>query len=875
VRAGRRVAAVAVVALAAAAMVSGTSRVSVSDSPARCGRDARSGIATPGARHSWPAPSDDDHACRFWGMITSAPQDSLVTEHLVSGAASLMSLSGDNPDGWSVAYHSPALEAAGLPRSQILRGWPRADHATDARYTEAVAEIVSMGASCGMAHIRDASPGSHVGIPNPHFFGREGVTFGHNGGVSESDLVTLLQEGSPDYLETHPPDYEDPYLDSELLFMYVLKIREEGPPASVDSGHPEMPAHGGRGKAGTSLRRALIEGVLEAFEADAIETAANCIVTTGDSIMAVRFDINDQKKYRVRYLEIDTGWVVSSEPVGSDTSGWLVLPPKSIGVFKAGAPPVITQIYPPAWPDLVVAGQLVDDDTAGGSSGDSDGGCDAGETVELIVTLRNDGGEDALGVTATLSTDDEHCTVTDAEEEYGDIATGAQAQCQEDFDIVVDPSCPDGHEALFSLAVESAGRELWQLDFTLAVGAPDLSLYGYLLDDTAHGNSDRHVQPGETFELTPVLLNNGGEEATGLHLSLSVAHPEASLLQGAASLDSISAGGKESSYPPFELSVGAAAGDPDVLVPEVDVVADWGRTARLQLLIPVGGFWDEMEAGEGSWTTYAVTGGFANQWHLSTQRNYTSGRASSWKCGSTGSGDYTDLLDAALESEPVTLRLRSFLRFRHWMAAEESGSNPGRCYDGGMVELSVDGGTWAQIHPVGGYTHATLDGAVQGPWPAGTEVFSGAIDWAEALFEVNGLSGTGRFRFRFGSDGAYAGEGWYVDNVEFFGTDDLSTGAVSHPEDAASSLQLRCVSPARFPCAMVYDLPREAGVEINVYDASGRLVRSLREGTRPAGRHTAEWDGRDTGGAEVASGVYFARLEVGDQTALGRLVVLR
>ena len=874
-RAGRRVAGVVFLTLLAGAMVSGRDRPTDSDGIAGRSCSALLGTLGLGTRRSELPPSDDDHACRFWGIVTSSPQDSVVMDHLVSGAASLMSLSGDNPDGWSVAYHSPTLEVAGLPRSQILRGWPRADHATDARYTEAVAEMVSMEASCGMAHIRDASPGSHVGIPNPHFFRREGVTFGHNGGVTESDLVTLLEEGSPDYLETHPPDYEDPYLDSELLFMYVLKIRDEGPPASVGSGVPGMSAHGGSAKAGTSLRRALIEGVLEAFEADAIETAANCIVTTGDSIMAVRFDINDQKKYRVRYLEIDTGWVVSSEPVGSDTSGWLVLPPKSIGVFKAGAAPRITQIYPPAWPDMVVAGQMVDDDTTGGSSGDSDGGCDAGETVELVVTLRNDGGEDALGVTATLSTDDVHCTVTDGEEEYGDIGAGAQAPCQDDFDVVIDPACPDGHEALFSLTVGSDGRDVWQLDVALVVGAPVLSLYGYLLDDTEHGNADRHVQPGEAFELTPVLLNGGGEEATGLELSLSLAHPEASLLQGAASLDSISAGGKESPYPPFELSVGAAAGDPDVLVPEIGVVADWGRTATLQLLIPVGGFWDEMEAGQGSWSTYAATGGFGNQWHLSTQRNYTDGGTSSWKCGSTGSGDYADLLDAVLESEPVPLRLRSFLRFRHWMDAEESGSNPGRCYDGGMVELSVDGGAWTQIAPVGGYTHTTLDGAVQGPWPAGTEVFSGTIDWAQALFEVNGFSGIGRFRFRFGSDGAYAGEGWYVDNVEFFGTDDLSTGAVPQPEDAASSLRLRCASPARFPCAMVYDLPRAARVEISVYDASGRLVRSLREGARSAGRHTTEWDGRDAGGAEVASGVYFAKLEAGDQTVLGRLVVLR
>jgi flagellar hook assembly protein FlgD len=43
----------------------------------------------------------------------------------------------------------------------------------------------------------------------------------------------------------------------------------------------------------------------------------------------------------------------------------------------------------------------------------------------------------------------------------------------------------------------------------------------------------------------------------------------------------------------------------------------------------------------------------------------------------------------------------------------------------------------------------------------------------------------------------------------------------------------------------------------------------------PAGVHTYTWDGRDDQGREVASGVYFCRLQAGEFGAVERLVLVR
>jgi hypothetical protein len=73
---------------------------------------------------------------------------------------------------------------------------------------------------------------------------------------------------------------------------------------------------------------------------------------------------------------------------------------------------------------------------------------------------------------------------------------------------------------------------------------------------------------------------------------------------------------------------------------------------------------------------------------------------------------------------------------------------------------------------------------------------------------------------------------------------------------------------------IAFELPEPARVNLRVYSAAGRLVRSLLEGVAMgAGPHAQPWDGRDDGGRVLASGVYFCRLEA-DGEALSRSMVL-
>ncbi len=64
-------------------------------------------------------------------------------------------------------------------------------------------------------------------------------------------------------------------------------------------------------------------------------------------------------------------------------------------------------------------------------------------------------------------------------------------------------------------------------------------------------------------------------------------------------------------------------------------------------------------------------------------------------------------------------------------------------------------------------------------------------------------------------------------------------------------------------------------VSVGVFDISGRLVRALREGAAQMGEYDLTWDGTNEHGDPVASGVYFVRVRVGQETLERKIVLLR
>jgi len=72
-----------------------------------------------------------------------------------------------------------------------------------------------------------------------------------------------------------------------------------------------------------------------------------------------------------------------------------------------------------------------------------------------------------------------------------------------------------------------------------------------------------------------------------------------------------------------------------------------------------------------------------------------------------------------------------------------------------------------------------------------------------------------------------------------------------------------------------YDMKAKGLVTVKIYDVAGRLVRTLVDDVKDAGAYSAVWDGRNNGGAGVASGIYFYKMETAGFSASKKLVMLR
>ena len=62
---------------------------------------------------------------------------------------------------------------------------------------------------------------------------------------------------------------------------------------------------------------------------------------------------------------------------------------------------------------------------------------------------------------------------------------------------------------------------------------------------------------------------------------------------------------------------------------------------------------------------------------------------------------------------------------------------------------------------------------------------------------------------------------------------------------------------------------------VAVCDTQGRVVRTLVDGTLPAGEQVIAWDGRDAQGRMVASGIYYYELRTAAEHARGKLTRIR
>ncbi len=152
--------------------------------------------------------------------------------------------------------------------------------------------------------------------------------------------------------------------------------------------------------------------------------------------------------------------------------------------------------------------------------------------------------------------------------------------------------------------------------------------------------------------------------------------------------------------------------------------------------------------------------------------------------------------------------------------------------------------------PAGNFT--PKDGA--GGLPAKALASTEYLVFGESLGAVNG---TVKYQAAQGATGSISAVG---DELPAVGPG-LQLAASPNPFNPRVTLQFALTSPA------------EAHLEI--FDLRGRLVSDLGQKFRQAGPHQVAWDGLDTQGRQLPSGVYLARVRAGRETASQKIVLAK
>jgi hypothetical protein len=239
-------------------------------------------------------------------------------------------------------------------------------------------------------------------------------------------------------------------------------------------------------------------------------------------------------------------------------------------------------------------------------------------------------------------------------------------------------------------------------------------------------------------------------------------------------------------------------------------------------------------------------------WATRLDTNYTA--SANWKL--------TSPVFTAQSNNPV-------LMFWHWFDTEAS-------YDGGNVKISTDGSSFTLITPDGGYPGTANSSNVGIPLEP---CFTGHVQgfWEPKTFVLPVNSGQSFWiRWHFGCDGSVFYPGWYIDDV--VGINFNWTGIA---EDRPTNLLLTSLNavkpnPVTGGLAKIsFNLAKSSQVNLSIYDASGRLVKTLVNSHLEQGIYTYNWNGTDDFARDVAEGIYFYTLNTDNTNLTKKLVFTR
>ncbi len=521
-------------------------------------------------------------------------------------------------------------------------------------------------------------------------------------------------------------------------------------------------------------------------------------------------------------------------------------------------------ITPPEGPYVLFNERVIHDE-----GGDQDGAADAGETIGLDVELENVGVEGATAVTGTLVSSDPYITIVHATRAFPNIPAGGTGTSLQPFGIVIAGDAPDQHVAAFTVQVNAAEGQ-WSSNFQVGIAAPVLACGRLLLSDS--GDGDAGADPGETFRLQLFLGNTGHAAAPPLQGTLETANASVVIHDAQATSPAFPLG-QEGLLGSFGVEVLPSCPTPSTLPFSLSLTGPNGFAAELAFTIDVGGWYDPAEtdrgwslgipgdnATSGYWARLEPLGTLENGNQVQPEYDHTADPGQ--LCFVTGNGTGGTSGENDVDNGRTTLQspvfdlsaaLSATVQYWRWYT-NDLGNNPGG--DWWYVDVTADGSAWVALE----HTQASANA------------------WTQFSFDIaDFVPLTDQVQFRFIAEDVSPGSLVEAAVDDFFldAVFSLPSGLTADDVRREYGIVSYGPNPSGRENTLVYHLPAKSDVRIEIFDVTGRSVRTLVDGPVEAGTHSLAFDGRDGGGHALASGIYFLRVQTPEKLEVRQITMLK
>lgn len=274
------------------------------------------------------------------------------------------------------------------------------------------------------------------------------------------------------------------------------------------------------------------------------------------------------------------------------------------------------------------------------------------------------------------------------------------------------------------------------------------------------GDGDAHVEAGESFEIRPDILVEGGD-VNDVVVTIASTDPQARVEVASSTVGSLSVGthrglvvlrgsaGNGLTTNPYPLPYTLTIGFREEVPARTDIIIGAGDQVGLSA---------DFESDFGGFRSRPMRLGVYDLWRQEVDGG-SPGRA--WHAGLPGSGSLAGA-DGGLTTPLFLIPPAGRLRLDQLVSIAATDS--GDVVAGGFVEISVNGGGWSSITPTRGYDRRYFSSRAE---YNGRGIFTGVRpNWEPIEFDLSAYSGSAQVRFRFFSEQTTEdGAGWWIDNV--------------------------------------------------------------------------------------------------------------